>query len=67
MCVGCLLVIQAGGSGNADRQKGATRSSIVDVVRVVYSKDTVSGGIAYTKAFGAPPAESVPCLNPAFA
>src|SRR5439155_1646150 len=39
----------------------------VDVVRVVYSKDTVSGGIAYTKAFEAPPAESVPCLNPAFA
>jgi hypothetical protein len=39
----------------------------VEVVRVLYSTSTASTGIAYTKAFDVPPADSVPCLNPAFA
>jgi hypothetical protein len=37
------------------------------VVQVLYTKATVQNGIGdYLKAFDAPPAEVVQCLNPAF-
>ncbi len=37
------------------------------VVQVLYAKSTVQSGIGdYKKAFIAPPAEVVQCLNPAF-
>ena len=37
------------------------------VVQVLYAKSTVQAGIGdYKKAFDAPPAEVVQCLNPAF-
>ncbi len=38
-----------------------------DVVQVLYTKATVQNGLGdYKKAFDAPPAEAVQCLNPAF-
>jgi hypothetical protein len=44
--------------------EGTTEST---VVQVLYSKATVQAGIGdYKKAFDAPPAEVVQCLNPAF-
>ena len=37
-------------------------------MQVLYAKSTVQAGIGdYKKAFNAPPAEVVQCLNPAFA